>query len=251
MLLYFALALAVSLLIQIGFFIFAAKYKTDKFTDLSYGLTFIILASLYFFYSERNLAQTIVTLMVVIWGIRLAYFLFQRILKTGKDKRFDGIRENFSRFLKFWIFQGVVVWIVLLPTLQILYKPSSNNFYLFLGFAIWLAGFSIEAIADHQKRIFRNSNLKNTFISSGLWKYSRHPNYLGEIILWWGIFIVSIPAQAGLSVLTVVGPLTITYLLLFVTGIPPLEKSADDKFGNDPKYREYKKRTSILVPFVK
>jgi len=117
------------------------------------------------------------------------------------------------------------------------------------GAAVWLAGLLIEAAADAQKSAFRaKQENRGRFVASGLWRYSRHPNYFGEILVWWGLFVYAVPVLhiAGLAV--VAGPLFITLRLLFVSGIPLLERSADEKYRSDPAYGDYKRRTSILVP---
>ena len=241
--------LGISFLIQIFFFIFAASYKSDKVTDLSYGLSFIILA-LYSIFTRGTfyLTQIIITVMILVWGLRLAGYLFIRILKIKRDKRFDGIRENFVKFASFWIIQALSVWIIMLPATFVLNSadlPLTTLSY--IGISVWTIGFLIETIADHQKFTFKNKN--KGFINTGLWKFSRHPNYFGEITLWWGLFMVIIPYLSGLYWLTILGPLFITFILLFVSGIPILEKRYNKKYGHLTEYQEYKKKTSILIPW--
>lgn len=244
--------LAISFAIQIIFFTFAASLKTDKFTDLSYGLTFVIISLYHHLTNTLTTQSTIITSMVVIWGLRLAIYLFIRILKTKKDKRFDEIRENFIEFAKFWILQGISIWIIIIPTALYLNKDLTNLQMLnYIGIGIWLTGFIIETLADYQKFVFKNdSRNKNKFIKSGLWKYSRHPNYLGEILLWWGIFLYTIPALSNLEYLSIISPIYITSLISFVSGIPLLEKRYDKKFADDADYQEYKKKTGILFPKI-
>ncbi len=117
------------------------------------------------------------------------------------------------------------------------------------GAVIWLIGLAIEAVSDAQKSAFKAKATKGErFISQGLWKYSRHPNYFGEILVWWGLFLFAVPFLHGAAFAVVIGPIFITLLLVFVSGIPLLERSAEAKHGDDPVYREYKRRTSILVP---
>jgi steroid 5-alpha reductase family enzyme len=114
---------------------------------------------------------------------------------------------------------------------------------------IWLVGLVIEAAADAQKSAFKaKEENRERFITSGLWSYSRHPNYFGEMLVWWGLFIYAVPFLQGAAFAVVIGPVFITLLLLFVSGIPLLEQSAEAKYGDDPAYREYRRRTSILVP---
>jgi steroid 5-alpha reductase family enzyme len=118
-----------------------------------------------------------------------------------------------------------------------------------IGALLWAVGFAVEAASDAQKSAFKNDPAKaGRWIESGLWKYSRHPNYFGEALLWWGLFLVALPSLAGLLALAAIGPIAITLLLLFVSGVPLLEKSADAKYGGDPAYRDYKRRTSLFVP---
>ena len=244
--------LIISFLIQTVFFAFAASFKTDKVTDLSYGLTFIIIASYLFF---KNLTLSFIQLAVywavIIWGVRLVAYLYNRILKIKKDRRFDGIRENFLKFARFWLFQGIAVWIIMIPSILVLSSQEAKpfGFLAWAGLAIWLIGLLTETIADYQKFVFKNQpKNKNKWIQTGLWRYSRHPNYFGEMLVWWGIFSLALPYLAGWKLLSMVGPLFITFILLFVSGIPPLEKRSDQKYGKNKKYREYKKKTSLLIP---
>ena len=241
--------LIISFLIQIFFFIFAASFKTDKVTDLSYGLSFIAL-SLYSLLTNGTffLTQIIITSLIVLWGVRLAGYLLIRILKIKKDARFDGMREDFVKFAKFWTFQAVTAWIIMLPATFVL--NSSVDLGLstlsYIGIGIWIFGFIVETIADYQKFVFKNKNPKK-FIQTGLYKYSRYPNYFGEITLWWGLFIVTIPYLSGISWFTVLGPMFITFILLFVSGIPLLEKRFDANYKDNKEFQEYKKRTSKLI----
>jgi len=239
-----------SLSLQLVFFTIAAIYKTDKFTDLSYGLTFIIITILLVTINPSpSYPQFILAAIIIIWGMRLAAYLLIRIIKTGKDKRFDGIRENFLKFARFWFFQAIAVWVIMFPATFALSSRhiSPNIITVALGSIVWLTGFVIETVSDNQKSKFKEKN-PNGFIDSGLWKYSRHPNYFGEILIWWGIFFFSIPYLKGMTFLSIIGPLFITFLLLRVTGIPPLEKAYDKRYGKDKKYREYKRKTSLLIP---
>ncbi|GAB4158148.1 MAG: DUF1295 domain-containing protein [Candidatus Dojkabacteria bacterium] len=247
--------LLLTTLIAIGFnlllFLPAYLLKTDKLTDLSYSLTFILLA-LYGAYINKFDANYLpVTLLVLIWAIRLGSYLLIRISKTGKDKRFDQMRENFWDFGKFWLLQGVTVWIVMLPCLLFFKSQAPTfNWVSTIGLIIWILGISIEAIADWQKFQFKNNpQNEGKWIASGLWKYSRHPNYLGEILLWLGVYLFVVPSLTGATILWgLIGPLYITLLLCFVSGIPLLEKSADKRWGNLSEYIKYKKETGVLFP---
>ncbi len=248
------ITLGISLGIQAAFFAVAATFRTDKVTDLSYGLTFIALAawlaggSLHWF-----TPATAIGLMVVLWALRLAAYLLFRVLKTGRDARFDGVREHFWKFAKFWFFQGVAVWIIMLPATLWFALPVRNGQWtgwMALGAMIWLAGLVIETVADAQK--FASKSREGTrarWPDHGLWRYSRHPNYFGELLCWWGLFAFVVPGLGWWALPGAAGPLTITGLLLFVTGIPTLEASAQRKWGRDPEYLAYRQRTNRLIPW--
>lgn len=240
-------------LIQVLFFVFAAILRTDKFTDLAYGLTFVILAVALTFWTGTFYAiQLMLTLMVAIWGLRLAGYLFIRIIKTKRDKRFDKIRNNFFKFAGFWTLQAVTIFAVMLPTILVLSSKNDKSTMVFtvVGYMIWLIGFAIETVADYQKYQFKSKKEnKDKWIETGVFRYSRYPNYFGEMTLWWGVFVMAIPFIAGWQWISVLGPVFITCILLFVSGIPPLERRYNKKYAKDRKYQLYKKRTSILIPF--
>ncbi len=242
--------LLISLGLNILMFIPAFIFKTDKLTDLSYALSFIALAIISLILGGTSSIKLLLAGMVILWGIRLGAFLFIRIRKQNKDKRFDGIRESFPKFLQFWVLQGLSVWVIMLPALFFISTPSLLA--LWPGFLIWVIGLSVETISDLQKyRFTQNPKNKGKFISSGLWKYSRHPNYFGEILCWIGVYIFAFASLAPLQKLTALAsPLYIIVLLIFVTGLPLLEKSADSKWGSQKTYQEYKRKTSVLIPWV-
>jgi len=251
----FLSTLLLSFLVQITFFIYAAIFKTDKVTDLSYGLTFIILAIFSLVNSGHYYPYQVLTaIMIGLWGVRLSGYLFIRILKTKRDKRFDGVREDFWKFAGFWFLQAISVWVISLPSSYILNLENNSKFNIFmiLGLLVWLTGLTIETIADSQKFRFKNDpKNKGLWIDIGIWKYSRHPNYFGEISCWWGIFIYSLSFQNGASWLTIVGPLFITFLIMFVSGIPTLEKKYKERYKDNADYQKYKKETSLLIPWFK
>lgn len=245
--------LILSLVLNLIFFIFAFKNKTDKFTDITYSMSFILITLIVYYHSNRNVFSVLATFMVLIWAIRLGGFLLYRVVKNGKDNRFDVMRENFFSFAKFWMGQAIVAWALMIPI--IILSSSTKNFSLFsiLGIIIWLIGLIIESLADFQKYIFRlNPKNKNKWINSGLWRYSRHPNYFGEILVWVGIYIFSLPALSILGkAVALISSLLIILLLRYVSGVPLLEKSGDKKWGNNPDYIKYKKATNLIIPFVK
>jgi steroid 5-alpha reductase family enzyme len=241
--------LLISLGINIIMFIPGFVFKTDKLTDLSYSLSFIILIIISAIFSTLSWQKIILLLMIIIWGLRLGIFLFIRIQKMKYDKRFDGIRESFFRFLKFWVLQGLAVFVILLPS--IFFMSENLNKICGIGFIIWALGLIIESVADFQKYRFNQKKVnKGKFISTGIWKYSRHPNYFGEMLCWTGIYLFTFNSfNLAQTLIGLISPLFIIILLLFVTGLPPLEKSADLKWGKQKDYKDYKRKTSILIPW--
>ena len=241
----------VSLVVNAAFFVIAAIRKTDVVTDLSYSLSFAVLAIALPFSGAGEPVQLIAALLVLVWAARLGLYLFRRILRIKVDHRFDRMRDKPLRFARFWILQAITVAVVMLPVSYLLGRDDAPGFgpWMVAGAALWLIGLVIEAVSDAQKSAFKaKKDVGERFITSGLWRYSRHPNYFGEILVWWGLFVYAVPFLQGAAFAVVIGPVFITLLLLFVSGIPLLEKSADAKFGEDPAYQEYKRRTSILVP---
>lgn len=245
-------ALGLALLIQLVMFIPAYFFRTDKLTDLSYGLTFIILALIALLSNSASFTKILLFAMILAWGLRLVIYLFIRIRKIKKDSRFDKIRTNFIKFLGFWVLQGITVWVVMLASLLFFYSENVSFSVLSLvGFLTWAYGILIEGIADHQKFTFKNNPVnRGSWIQTGLWKYSRHPNYFGEMLCWSGIFIYAIPALSA-SVINIfiglVSPLFIIFMLRFVSGVPKLEKIDDEKYRGNPEYKIYKKRTSMII----
>ena len=234
-----------------AFFVVAAIRKTDVVTDLSYSLSFAVLAIVLPFSGAGQSVQLVASLLVLVWAARLGVYLFRRILRIKVDHRFDEMRDRPLRFARFWILQAITVAVVMLPVSYLLGRESAPDVgpWMVAGAVIWLIGLALEAVSDAQKSAFKaNATEGERFISSGLWKYSRHPNYFGEILVWWGLFLFAVPFLDGAAFAVVIGPIFITLLLVFVSGIPLLERSAEAKYGDDPAYREYKRRTSILVP---
>lgn len=245
------LSFGIALAVNGAFFAVAASRRTDLLTDLSYSLTFLLLAAVLPLTGAAEPVQVTAAVLVAIWAVRLGLYLFRRILRMKVDHRFDGMRDEPLRFARFWLLQAIAVAVIMLPVTYLLGRSDAPGFgaWAVAGVAVWLVGLLVEAVADAQKSAFRGrEENQGTFIRSGLWRYSRHPNYFGEILVWWGLFLYAVPFLNGVAYSVVVGPLFLTLLLLFVSGIPPLERSAEKKYGADPAYQEYKRRTSILVP---
>ena len=239
-------------------FIPAYFLKTEKFYDLTGCLTYLALLYAAGRYSGRmDLADKLLLAMCAAWALRLGTFLAWRIHQDGQDKRFATIKTSFFRFLTSWTVQGLWIYLTLLPVLVAVASPHRHftTAWTYAGFAIWALGFSAEILADWQKRQFRaNPANADRFISTGLWSRSRHPNYVGEIVLWLGVFVACVPILAVTSPWAWVGvlsPLFIMLLLTRVSGIPLLEAAADKRWGQDADYQAYKKNTPVLWPGFK
>lgn len=235
-------------------FIPAFIYKTDKITDISYAVTFATVAAAGYVRSTQTNLHKLITFLVLLWSFRLGTFLFIRINRIGKDVRFDGMREHFFLFLRFWVLQGATVFVVMLaPIFVYIQKAPSVSLITIVGSILFLAGLLIEAIADSQKFEFNNdSKNKGKWIDVGIWRASRHPNYLGEMMVWTGMYaVVFSTLNATHRLIALASPLYIIGLLLFVSGVPLLEKSARLKWGKDMKYVEYTKKVPVLLPTLK
>lgn len=241
--------LLLSLGINLAMFFVAYYFRTDKLTDISYAVTFVLLSLIGLTNTEVTNTSIVLTLMVCMWAFRLGSYLLQRIQRIGKDKRFDDKRDKFWSFLGFWLIQGVTVWIVMIPTLLYYSNPSKVVVTLtVVGFFVWFLGLLIETIADSQKYNFINDTKnKGKWIDIGLWKYSQHPNYFGEIVLWFGVYLFTFSGLTDMQrIFGLISPLYIYSLIVFVSGIPLLEKSGEAKWGTDENYQLYKKQTSVL-----
>lgn len=247
----FALCVAVAFLIQWIAFIPAYLGKTESFFDLTGSLTYILVVILAFFLGESNQRALLILLMVVVWAVRLGSFLFLRIRAAGEDRRFREIKKSFSRFLLTWTIQGLWVTFSLAAALAAITAKRTVDLgeFALIGFLIWLSGFGIEVIADWQKSKFKSDpSNEGNFIRTGLWSWSRHPNYFGEIMLWVGVAIVAMPVLSGWQWITMISPIFVTLLLTRISGIPLLEARADEKWGGQEDYEAYKAKTSVLVP---
>lgn len=248
----FALAVALAFVINWLAFIPAYLLQTEKFFDLTGSFTYISVALMAVLLSpEMDLRSILLTVLVVIWAGRLGTFLFRRIHKAGKDDRFDEIKKSFPRFLLTWSLQGLWVTFTAAAALAAITATAHKDFGIFaiVGLIIWIIGFTFEAVADAQKSRFKaNPENKGKFISSGLWAWSRHPNYFGEIVLWIGVAVIAFPVLQGWQYVTLVSPLFVALLLIKISGIPMLEEKADKKWGGQEEYERYKKNTPVLIP---
>jgi steroid 5-alpha reductase family enzyme len=248
----FALCVGLAFVIQWIAFIPAFIKQTEKFFDLVGSLTYISVIWCAALLSPVIDARSWLILGIIsIWAARLGTFLFRRVQKAGQDQRFDDIKPSFGRFLITWMLQGLWVSFTLAAALSAITTMTRLDFGIFAlaGFLVWLLGFGIEVISDWQKSQFRSDpQNKNKFINVGLWSWSRHPNYFGEIVLWIGVAIIAVPVLRGWQWLTLISPIFVTILLTRISGIPMLETRADEKWGGQVDYEGYKARTSVLIP---
>ena len=234
-------------------FIPANIYKTEKFFDLTGSLTYISVIS-YVLYSKSQsfdsvFGEIIISASIIIWATRLGSFLFLRIKKAGEDKRFREFKKSWSRWLLTWTTSGMWVTICSLCALTAISSNSVIEIGLlfYLGLFLFITGLIIEIVADLQKTKFRSiPTNKEKFISTGLWSKSRHPNYLGEITLWFGISIMSFSNLNGLELITLISPIFTYWLLVYVSGVNILEKNGQKKWGHLESYKKYIKKTPRL-----
>jgi steroid 5-alpha reductase family enzyme len=248
----FALSVGLAFLIQWLVFIPAFLRQTEKFFDLTGGITYISVITLAVLFSAGVDARSILLwALVVIWAVRLGAFLFRRIQKAGKDDRFDELKPSFIRFLNVWTIQGL--WVTFTAAAALVAITTTNrkelDWFALVGLLVWVFGFAIEVIADTQKsRFSANPDNKGKFIQTGLWSRSRHPNYFGEIMLWIGVAIIVLPVLQGWQWVALISPVFVTLLLTRVSGVPLLETKADKKWSGQADYEAYKKRTPVLIP---
>jgi steroid 5-alpha reductase family enzyme len=233
-------------------FIPANAAQTEKYYDLVGSFTYLsVIAIAIALTPELSDRAKIAAMMVVVWALRLGSFLFIRINQDGHDDRFDEIKINPSRFFIAWTIQGL--WALVTVACALVIITAANDKPLgvvgLIGIVFWVIGFLIEVVADAQKRAFRKDpSNKGKFINTGLWSWSRHPNYFGEITLWLGMAIIALPILSGLQWFTLVSPVFVFLLLTKVSGIPTLAKKSKQRWGDDAGYQDYLAKTSLLIP---
>lgn len=232
------------------FFIVGTLIKNNSIVDMGWGIGFVIVAWFTLFRGGNfNNPNLLVTLLVTIWGTRLFYHIVKRNWKKPEDFRYATWRKEWGKwlipraFLQVYMLQGVFM---LLVSSSVIFLNGGAGFvtvYSVIGAVIWVIGFYFEAVGDYQLEQFKkNKSNKGKILDTGLWKYTRHPNYFGEATMWWGIGILA--WGSGATAFSFISPIVITFLLLFVSGVPMLEKA----FANRPGYEEYKAKTSIFIP---
>lgn len=247
----FAVCGAIGFVLHWLIFIPSFAFKTEHYFDLtgsiSYIATVIIALILVPNLDSRDL---LIGAMVVIWAIRLGSFLFWRVKKQGRDNRFNVMKTQFTWFLMTWTLGGLWVLVTFAAGLAAITSATDKPLGLlgYLGLALWLFGMIIEVRADQQKTKFRAvKENADRFITSGLWAWSRHPNYFGEITLWLGIALLALPVLNGWQLATMISPIFVYVLLTKISGISILERRGQKKWGTDPAYRAYLESTPILM----
>jgi steroid 5-alpha reductase family enzyme len=235
-----------------GVFIVALIKKDNSVVDVAWGPGFIAVAFLTFFLERGIVARhVLITGLVLVWGVRLAAHIFVRNRGKGEDFRYAKWRREWGRwfiprsFFQIYLLQGLFLLLIVSPVVIVNQSSTAGLSSLdAAGAAVWLVGFAFEAVGDYQLRRFKKkAESKGKVMMSGLWKYTRHPNYFGEVAVWWGIYLIALSAPGGWA--AVVSPLTITFLLLKVSGIPMLEK----KYAGNPDFAAYSRRTSAFFPW--
>jgi steroid 5-alpha reductase family enzyme len=253
----FFLCAVLAMAINWAVFVPSAIAKADTSYDTTGAITYASVTAFacwaaWSVQGSLDTRSVVLAAMVLVWCVRLGSFLFVRIHRMGgTDSRFETIKVSPARFLVAWTLQGL--WVVLtasaaLAAITAQVKVAIDALF-WIGLTVWLAGITIEAVADAQKSRFKADPANaGAFIDIGLWKWSRHPNYFGEITLWTGALIVALPVLEGLAWLAIISPIFVALLLTKVSGINLQEKQAHKRWGNDPAYRKYRETTPVLIP---
>ena len=233
----------------------AYMFQTEKFYDLTGSVTYLSVVWFVFLSTYKsislNFGNLILVLLISIWTIRLGLFLFMRIHKAGEDKRFRSIKTSASQFFMTFTISGLWVTLCSMCALVAISSPEGlvMNALTYVGIILFIIGFGIEIVADNQKTAFRSIEAnKDSFITSGLWSKSRHPNYFGEVLLWFAIAVISFSSLEGLQLITLISPVFTYILLVYVSGVRMLEDMNDKKWADDEKYKSYKENTPMLFP---
>lgn len=237
-----------------AWFLVAIIARRNDVADIAWGLGFVLVALTSLVFNQNfNTTTLLTTLLVTFWGIRLSWHIASRNIKQPEDYRYKAWRETWGSwfyvrsYLQVFIVQGIFLLLVSTPILVIMtYATEGISLAIIFGLFVWLLGFVFESVADKQLRDFvRNPKHKGRIMTTGLWHYTRHPNYFGEITQWWGIGIIALSCSYGW--IGLIGPIVITFLIVKISGVPLLEQ----KYANNPSYQQYKKQTPMLIPFIK
>lgn len=249
---YLTLILVLFAYMNLWFVISLIKKRNDV-ADIAWGLGFVMMAwTSYFLLGDSTMRGLLANILVSIWGLRLAWYIYARNKNKEEDYRYLAWRKEWGKwfyprsYLQVYLLQGFFLFLIILPVL-IINKTAGYTLGAidFIGVTIWVIGFYFETIGDAQlARFIKNPANKGKLIQSGLWAYTRHPNYFGEVTQWWGLWLICLSVSGGW--LGIIGPITITFLILKVSGIPMLEK----KMAEHPDFAEYKQRVSVFFPLA-
>ncbi len=251
----FAICASIGFLLHWIVFVPSFIFQTEHYFDLTGSISYIVTVTVAaVIHPSLDLRGLIICILVSIWAARLGSFLFIRVKRAGKDRRFDEMKKRFWRYLLTFTLGGAWVFITMAAGLAAITSMSQRplGIWLAIGMLLWLVGFTIEVIADQQKTKFRkNPDNAEEFITTGLWGYSRHPNYFGEIVLWLGIGIIALPTLVGWQYMTLVSPIFVIFLLVKISGVRLLEEGGQKRWGADPAYQQYVATTSMIIPLPK
>lgn len=221
--------------------------KRSDVADVAWGMGFVLIAWLSYFWGSSNYLSIAINCLVTIWGTRLAWHIYLRNRNKVEDYRYQQWRNEWKNFyirsyLQIFVLQGILMLIIAIPVIAV-NSGMANFVNVGVGLMIWTVGFVFESVGDWQlKEFIKNKSNRGMVMDKGLWRYTRHPNYFGEVVMWWGIWVASL---GNGSWWTIIGPITISYLIIFVSGIPLLE----NKMQKNKNYQEYMKRTSMFLPW--
>jgi steroid 5-alpha reductase family enzyme len=247
----------VVILVYMTFFYFLSLIlKRSDIVDIGWGLGFIFVTISLLLRSDMgNIKLQILTLLVALWGLRLAIHIFLRNKGKEEDFRYQNFKEKWGKgfwwksYINIFLLQGIFMLLISTPLIYAFTFPTTELIWLdYLGIGVWAFGFLFESIGDYQLAKFidrkKAGEAKSRFLESGLWSLTRHPNYFGEVVLWWGIWLISIDLGNLNSLITVIGPITISYLIVFVSGVPLLE----EKYEGEKEWEELKERVPKFFP---
>ena len=247
----FAVCGAIGFILHWAIFIPSYAFQTEHYFDLTGSLSYITTVIVAMVLNPSlDIRDLIICAMILVWAVRLGSFLFWRIKKDGQDKRFIVMKTKFTWFLLTWTLGGLWVLVTMAAGLAALTSNTTVELGIlgYVGITLWLFGFAVEVIADNQKRQFKKDpNNRDRFITSGLWSWSQHPNYFGEITLWLGLALLTYPVLSGWQLVTLISPIFVYLLLTRLSGIPTLDRLAKEKWSSDSDYKAYVEATSKLM----